>query len=124
MAPGVKHRSTHRHHHQSNHPKSHRMPGHKNTSYGGYGSNSYGPGGNYHKKKYYSSVADGGNSKRLPRPPTATCATQNVQTIWFNHIVPIVILVTVVMLDTIIPVTNQIIIPIIQIIINQENLEK
>ena len=51
--------------------------------------------------------------------------TQNVQTIWFNHIVPIVILVIVVMLDIIIPVTNQTIIPIIiQIIINQENLEK
>ena len=70
MAPGVKHRSsTHRHHHQSNHPKSHRMPGHKNSSYGGYGSgannsSSYGPGGNYNKKKYYSSVADGGSTKR------------------------------------------------------------
>jgi hypothetical protein len=74
MAPGVKHRSSHRHHHQSNHPKSHRMPGHKNTSYGGYNSNNYGSGNNYHipgKKMYYSSVADSSRTHRSNRHPNS-----------------------------------------------------
>jgi len=63
MAPGAKHRSSHRHH---QHPKSHRMPGHKNSSYG-YGSSKYptsnAPGANYNKMKYYSSVADGSTKR-------------------------------------------------------------